>query len=162
MIYSRDAPSTKHLQPEFYLPPASLERPKERFGWSDVMNEPRITYEGVRTELLSKFPEFLEPMKTTFGSYYDMQTEVPEAYPLFEDVVQICVLELLRSNGNQPLLERLFGFFEEMACSFDPRVTDLLGIAILEPLESEPELAQRALPYMGQKTRQLTNITKNS
>jgi hypothetical protein len=61
------------------------------------------TYDGVRAALLSAFPELLETVWSTFGSYYDLEEgtpeETPEAYPIFEDVVMELVFELLESGS---------------------------------------------------------------
>jgi hypothetical protein len=122
------------------------------------MTEAALTYGSVRGALLSAFPELWERIWKTFGSYYDLEKgtpeETPEAYPLFEDVVQDAVFELLESERDDALLSRLFRFFEAMANSPDPNVSrDLLGISIIENLVYRHDSARRAWKYMGPKTR---------
>jgi hypothetical protein len=102
------------------------------------MSEEALTYDSVRGAFFSAFPELLERIWNTFGSYYDLEKgtneETPDAYPIFEDVVQKLAFELLESGQEEALLIRLFAFFESMANSPDPNVSrDLLGIAIIEP-----------------------------
>jgi hypothetical protein len=131
------------------------------------MSEEALTFDGVRGALLSAFPELLERIWNTFGSCCDLEEgtleETPEAYPIFEDVVQKLVFELLESGQEESLLIRLFAFFENMANSSDPNVSrDLLGIAILEPLVYRPEILQLAWKYMGPKMRELAILEADS
>jgi hypothetical protein len=60
-------------------------------------------------------------------------------YPLFEDVVREYMLRILLSQQDEKALTRLFGFFEKMARSSDPGVTNLLRLTILRPLVYKPE-----------------------
>ena len=127
------------------------------------MCEKNLRYDGVRAALLSAFPELLEPIWSAFGSYYDLEKgtpeETPEAYPVFEEVVQKLVFELLESGQDENLLTRFFLFFEDMANSLDPNVSrDLLGIAILEPLVYRKASLRAAWRFMGPKMRQLVAI----
>jgi hypothetical protein len=80
---------------------------------------------------------------------------MPEAYPVFEDVVKKILMEALKGGENEELLRRLFGFFEDMANAVDPEVPNLLWIAIIEPLVYNKESSQRAWQYMGKKTKEL-------
>jgi hypothetical protein len=118
-----------------------------------------LTFNGVRGALLTAFPELLERIWSTFGSYYALEKgtpeETPETYPIFECVVKELVFELLESGQDEGLLTRLFLFFEDMADSTDPNVSrDLLGIAILEPLVYRKESLRRAWKYMGPKMKE--------
>jgi hypothetical protein len=51
------------------------------------MCEKNLTFDGVGAALLSAFPELLERVWSTFGSYYELEKgtkeETPEAYPHF-------------------------------------------------------------------------------
>jgi hypothetical protein len=88
-----------------------------------VMSEKDLAYGSIRDALLSAFPELLERIWSAFGSYYDLEKgtreETPGAYPIFEDVVQELVLELLDSGQDEGLVTRLFLFFEDMATASD-------------------------------------------
>jgi hypothetical protein len=120
------------------------------------MAEQELVYDRIREALISAFPELWERIERTFGSYYNPEEETPEAYPIFEDVVQETVFELLENGQDNALLTRLFAFFERMASSPDPNVSrDLLGIAILEPLVYRTASIQRAWEYMGPRMRAL-------
>lgn len=118
-----------------------------------------LVFGGIREALFSAFPELLDRIWDTFGSYYDLEKgtpeETPEAYLIFEDVVKKLMFELLESGQDDALLARLFLFFEDMANSPDPIVSrDLLGIAIMEPLVYKRESLHRAWKYMGPKTKE--------
>jgi hypothetical protein len=119
-----------------------------------------LRYESVRGAFFSAFPELLERIWNTFGSYYDLEKgtheETPDAsYPIFEDVVQKLAFELLESGQEEALLIRLFAFFENMANSPDPNVSrDLLGIAIIEPLVYKKPSVQAAWRFMGPKMKE--------
>jgi len=119
-----------------------------------------ITIENINGALLLEFPEFEERIRTTFGSYFDLEKGTPEetpgSYLVFEDVVKKLVVELLETGENEILLTRLFGFFESMAHSTDLNISrDLLGIAILEPLVYKKSSIQAAWRFMGPKMKEL-------
>jgi hypothetical protein len=123
------------------------------------MSEGALTYDSVVGALLSAFPELLERVWSTFGSYYDLEKGTPEetpgAYPIFEDVVQKLVFDLLESGQDEASLNRLFLFFEDMANSPDPNVSrDLLGISILEPLVYRRVSLGLAWKFMGPKMKE--------
>jgi len=123
------------------------------------MTKKNVVYDRVREELFRAFPELWQRIESTFGSYYDLEKETPEAYPIFEDVVQKLVFELLVSGQNETLLTRLFLFFEELANSPDPNVhRDLLAISIIKPLVAQRENALRAWKYMGPRTKELARF----
>jgi hypothetical protein len=118
-----------------------------------------VTFKDIERLLLARLPELHELVEKQFGSYYDLKTETPEAYPVFEDVLKKFLLDLLSSGDPGAILPRIFAFLEEMANSADRDVTDLLGIAILEPLVFRPERIRIAWSYMGRRTKELAHET---
>jgi hypothetical protein len=125
----------------------------------DVMSEKDLEYDGIRDALFSAFPELLERIWITFGSYYKLENgkleDTPGAYPIFEDVVQELVFELLDRGQDDDLLARLFLFFERMATTPDKDVRDLLAIAIVENLVYRKESLREAWKLMGPKSKEL-------
>jgi hypothetical protein len=122
------------------------------------MSANELQYDQLQKALLTQIPELLEPIEHAFGNDYDLKTESPGAYPIFEDVVLEFLLKNLDSCQNVNLLKRLFDFFEKMAASSDGNVTDLLRIAILESLVYRPEYYQRAKQYLGKKTAEFAEL----
>lgn len=121
------------------------------------MNKIGIVFGNLDLDMLSSIPELRAPIENTFGGDYDLEKETPGEYPIFEDVVQKFLFNALNSDQvHAPLLERLFNFFEKMAISGDRGITDLLGIAILEPLVNRSALYQKARRYMGRKTMEFS------
>jgi hypothetical protein len=117
------------------------------------MIEQELIYSGIEIVLVTEFPELRDRMQSTFGSYYDLTSEFPEAYPVFEDVFWDFVVESLSKDDSEQLLERAFLFCERMASSRDLEVVNLLWIAIIEPLVSDAYEVQQAWKYIGPKTR---------
>jgi hypothetical protein len=122
------------------------------------MDKRELTFENIREELFATFPVFWERARTVFGSYYDLDKgtdeETPGSYPIFEDVVQKVMFELLEIDQDQRFLAQLFVFFEDMANSPNIGISnDLLGIAIIVPLVHKPESLRRAWKYTGPKMK---------
>jgi len=115
-----------------------------------------LTYKDIEKVALTRFPETGKLVEQTFGSYYDLTSEVPAAYPIFEDVIQELIFELLDARKDDYLLRRIFVFLEEMADSNDKEVVNLLWITVLEPLVSNHERIRRAWEFMGPRTRSLS------
>jgi hypothetical protein len=109
-----------------------------------------LIYKDIGNVLLDRFPE----LQREFVSD-DLKAEAPLAYPLFELFFKHFFFGLLDTNNDASLIGRVFSFLEEMANSPDRNVTDLLGIAILEPLVFQRERVRRAWKYMGEKTKKL-------
>jgi hypothetical protein len=109
-----------------------------------------LIYRDIGNVLLDRFPE----LQREFGTD-DLRAEASLAYPLFELFFKEFFIDLLDMNNDASLISRAFTFLEEMANSPDRNVTDLLGIAILEPLVFQRERVERAWKYMGEKTKKL-------
>jgi hypothetical protein len=88
--------------------------------------EQELIYAGIEIVLVTEFPELRNRMQSAFGSYYDLTSEFPEAYPVFEDVFWDFVVESLSKDDSEQLLERAFLFCERMASSRDVEVVNLL------------------------------------
>ena len=110
----------------------------------------KLIYENIGYVLLEQFPELQER-----AGKDDLKAEACLAYPVFEIFFKEFFFELLETSQDDPLLSRIFSFLEEMSDSPDRDVTDLLGIAILEPLVFNRDRIRRAWKYMGEKTKNL-------
>ena len=125
------------------------------------MSSDEFQYDQLHAKLVSDIPELRERIDDAFGSDYDLSKESPGCYPIFEDVVRMYLFDSLDRDENSSRLVHLFDFFETMAASTDGNVTDLLRIAILEPLVYDRDRYQRARPYMGSKTSVLADIEED-
>jgi hypothetical protein len=119
------------------------------------MQDPLI-YKDIEKVLLARFPELWELVEKTFGSYYDLKTELPGAYSVFEDVLQKLLFDLLDTAKDDLPIRRICSFLEEMAGSPDKDVVNLLWIGILQSLVFNRERIRRSWKYLGEKTKQLT------
>ena len=118
------------------------------------MQHPLI-YKDIEKVVLARFPELWGLVEKVFGSYYDLKTELPGAYPIFEDVLQKLLFDLLDAGKDDLRIRPIFSFLEEMAGSPDKDVVNLLWIAILESLVFNRERIRRSWKYLGEKTKQL-------
>lgn len=106
--------------------------------------------------LRAAFPELRE----AYGKELDFWGgEEPGQYNVWGFVLSPFFRDLLKSDQDPDTLERIFGFFEEMARSDDVQVVNLLQVEELEYLIGEPARLSRAWRYMGEKTKQLTKET---
>jgi hypothetical protein len=119
----------------------------------EEMNDQELVYTGIEIVLLTEFPELTDRMKNTFGSYYDLTSETPQAYPVFGSVFRKFLIEKLLQDDSDELLGRIFLFCERMARSEDVEVVNLLWISILVPLIYNANQIKRAWKYMGHATR---------
>lgn len=114
--------------------------------------------------LLSRFPELNE--RITAALEFD---GLPHC--LFENVLSTVLIEYFSEhdlnsiktarqrksalNNAEPLVLRIFEFYEELAASGDREVQDLLQVSLLEPLYDNKRTYTGALLFMGYKTRAL-------
>jgi hypothetical protein len=118
-----------------------------------------IVFEGIVEAILGKIPELKIRIEKEFAHYYDLKAELPEAYPVFEDTIHELLLELIVTRSDDELMKRIFQFMERMANSSDRNVTDLLGIAIIEPLVYHPDKIRAAWDLMGKGTKERARET---
>jgi hypothetical protein len=117
------------------------------------VSDQELVYTGIEIVLLKEFPELTDRMKNTFGSYYDLTSEIPRAYPVFEDVFREFLMEQLLQDDSDKVLDRIFLFCERMARREDIEVVNLLWISILVPLVYNANQVKRAWRFMGPTTR---------
>jgi hypothetical protein len=116
-----------------------------------------LLYEQVQGELFGIMPELALRFRKEFEGLYDLATENPGNYLLFEDIVFPFIRELAGDVSNEQVLKGLFNFFERMASSSDPPVSDLLGIAVTEQLAAQPEVLRAVGRNIGTRTRQMVD-----
>ena len=111
-----------------------------------------ITYDRINDIFVSKFPE----LATLFEEQYNLwnNSEIPP-HCFLGDVLNDYIAELLRNRKDKEQIKKVFHFYEEMACSNDWRVKNLLQVTLLECLWDEREIFEIALSYMLPQTRML-------
>ncbi|HTQ59522.1 MAG TPA: hypothetical protein VMI32_04825 [Candidatus Solibacter sp.] len=120
------------------------------------MIEKSLQYNQIREALLLAIPEIRDGIREKFGTYYNLDLEMPDAYPIFEDVLKPLLLKSLEDQREETYTARIFDFLEAMANSPDPNVSrDLLCIAVLEPLVFNRKAIREAWQHMGPRTREL-------
>lgn len=124
-----------------------------REGWK---GKDPMKFDAVQNLLFERVPEVWEPFEEKFGQDYDLGAESSGEYPLFEDVVREYMLRILLSQQDEKALTRLFGFFEKMARSSDPEITNLLRLTILRPLVYKPEYDRIVQKYTGKRHANLS------
>ncbi|HXN17504.1 MAG TPA: hypothetical protein VN875_04160 [Candidatus Binatus sp.] len=122
----------------------------------DSHEQPPITYRSVRNVFLERFPDLWERIERKYAPHYNLKTQIPGTYPLFEEILKPRVIELLEFGADHDSLKHIFSFYEEMASSRDQEIVNLLWKSILEPLASDKKLSATAWKYMGEKTKTLT------
>ena len=103
-----------------------------------------LSYRSIRNVFLERFPELWERIEAKYATHYNLKTQIPGSYPLFEEILKPRVIELLESGADNDMLKRIFSFYEEMARSSDEEVVNLLWISITEPLVYDKKLIAKA------------------
>jgi hypothetical protein len=114
-----------------------------------------LSYRSIRNVFLERFPELWERIEAKYATHYNLKTQIPGSYPLFEEILKPRVIELLESGADNDMLKRIFSFYEEMARSSDEEVVNLLWISITEPLVYDKKLIAKAWKYWGEKTKDM-------
>lgn len=68
------------------------------------MDHSPLVYEGIVRVLVQRFPELWDRIEKEFGTYYDLKSEMPQAYPVFEGVLEKSVVEMLDAGTSDQSL----------------------------------------------------------
>ena len=115
-----------------------------------------LRFEEINHSLLKVLPELKERYEQGLSWWHG--PEPPGQYVVFGFVVDPVLRDLLRSNKEPAMLNRIFDFFEEMARSSDIQVPNLLQVGIFEWLVGDKAKIS-AWPYMGQETKKIARDT---
>jgi len=119
---------------------------------------PGLGYEEVNSALLAAVPE----IKERYDKSATWQAEVgghPGQYEVVGAMLQPLLKGELDTGRNPALLRRIFEFFEQMACSSDVEVVNLLQVGIFENLVGYPNRVATAWKYMGPETKKIARET---
>lgn len=121
------------------------------------MNEIRILADFIPV-FLCKFPQFEEAFKNEFDSW----EERPGPYNFLDIIVMPALRMSLKQANNQTEIAAIFDFFEELLSHKNSDFHDLIGVAVCEDICGDEAALQRAVRYMGPKTKaQCDLIAKN-
>ncbi len=118
-------------------------------------DENALAYRSIRNVFLAEFPDLWDRIQAKYGRQYNLKTQIPGPYPLFEEILKPRVTELLQDGADEESLQHIFSFYEEMARSQDEEVVNLLWKSMLEPLIYDKKLIAGAWKYTGEKTKDL-------
>lgn len=109
-----------------------------------------IDYNTLNDVLISQFPELILLIKEQIRLW---NSENIPSHCFYGDILNNYVAELLRENNDSQQIKKVFQFYEEMACSYDSQVRNLLQVTLLEYLWDEELVYTNALENMQPKTR---------
>jgi hypothetical protein len=93
----------------------------------------------------------LKVLPETIGRYEALQADIgPEVLPhmIVGLVLRPFLTDLLKPGSDDGVRRRAFRFLEDMACSSDPEVVNLVGVEVFEAWVSEPETLKRAWKHL--------------
>ena len=106
-----------------------------------------LIYSNMLFILQMRFPELPWSSETAKNSY-----DLP--YIIFGLVFVPFIKENILNNNQEEII-RIFDFLEDMACSQDENVRDLLQVGILEALWEDANIFHRAVKNMHNKTLEI-------
>lgn len=110
----------------------------------------KIEYASIPELLVATFPDLRAQIEAEISWWSPDPVEVE---PLVGDVFAPYLAGMLdESAGTSPELERAFELIENMVDDPDSRVRDLAVVSILEALEDNPLVLEKARPMMGPET----------
>jgi hypothetical protein len=113
-----------------------------------------LTYDRVEQAMKEAVPE----VEQHYPGLVSWHPE-PGLYTLFDCALRPVFTPALDSGMDTSLLKRIFDFFEEMACSSDIQVVNLLQVEIFERLVREPNRLATAWKFMGPQTKKIARDT---
>lgn len=122
------------------------------------MTTETLKYADIDTALVNAIPE----LKPRLEKEFEWRTKVgghPRPYDVVLFVLKPLLKELLDKETDSSLLQRIGNFFEQMACSSDLEVVNLLQVGIFEGLVGEPERLSVVWKYMGKETKSVAERT---
>ncbi len=101
-------------------------------------------------KLISFFPSICEEYSCSKMQYGEILSTV-----VIEDVFMPRLIETIKQNTNEELLQEIFEYFEVIANTDDICLKNIFCVTILESLGNEEKILKIAREYMGDTTFQL-------
>lgn len=114
------------------------------------MNLHAINYDEIIEKALEVLPEIKNEFKKESAHWTE---EKMGPYNLFDIVLMPRVMTLLIEQGHEKELRRYFDFFEALATHPNEKINNVIGVGVCEELCSDEVALQRAVKFMGAKTK---------
>ena len=118
-------------------------------------DENALAYRSIRNVFLAEFPDLWDRIQAKYGPQYNLKTQIPGPYPLFEEILKPRVTELLQDGADEESLQHIFSFYEEMARSQDEEVVNLLWKSNAGASHIRQKTHRGSLEVYGRKNKRL-------
>lgn len=113
-----------------------------------------MTTPNISDEIISKTLEALPEIRDAYEKEAAHWTEEKMGpYNLFDIILMPRVISQLNGNGHDDELRRAFDFFEELASHPNIEVSNLIGVGVCEELCCHEAALQKAVKFMGTRTK---------
>ena len=112
-----------------------------------------IKYDSLVQYLIEAVPE----LRSHYESWYEEMGEDFGPHVVYGDVLNPYLLTLLKSEGHEHELQRIFSFLERLASSDNARIREVVEVTVCERLGDHTELLAKARKYMGAATLRISH-----
>lgn len=119
------------------------------------MNLETINYDDIIPSALEAFPEIRDAYAREAAHWTD---EKMGPYNLFDIILMPLVIEYLNGNGHDDELRRMFGYFEKLASHPNVEIRNVIGVGVCEELCCHEVALQKAVKFMGTRTKAQCDI----
>lgn len=125
----------------------------EPAGYTMGLNS--IGYDEIIPKTLQAMPE----MRDAYEKEAAHWTEVKMGpYNLFDIIVMPRVIDQLNGDGHDDELRQAFNFFEELASHPNVEIRNVIGVGVCEELCCHEAALQKAVKFMGTRTKAYCDI----
>lgn len=114
------------------------------------MNLKTINYDDIIPKILEAIPEIRDEYEKEAAHWTD---EKMGPYNLFDIILMPRVIGLLNGTGHEEELRRVFNFFEELASHQNIEIRNVIGVGVCEELCCHEAALQKAVKFMGRRTK---------
>lgn len=114
------------------------------------MNLKTINYDDIIPKILEAIPEIRDEYEKEAAHWTD---EKMGPYNLFDIILMPRVIGLLNGTGHEEELRRVFNFFEELASHQNIEIRNVIGVGVCEELCCHEAALQKAVKFMGSRTK---------
>lgn len=119
------------------------------------MNLKNINYDEIIPRTLEAMPEIKADYEREVAHWTE---EKMGPYNLFDIIVMPRVINQLNGTGHDDELLRAFNFFEELASNPNNEISNVIGVGVCEELCCHEAALQKAVKFMGTRTKAYCDI----